>query len=86
MIPRLVEIELLHPRDVPPSRADFEVIGTFNPAAEVQGELVFALLPKTRRTKNGKIGVQSGRRFSGEHGHGEVQVHERADRFRDQAG
>ena len=54
MIPRLATRLLLRPEDVPPSRADFEVIGVFNPGAvRAEGEVVLlarvAERPRERR-------------------------------------
>ena len=54
MIPRLATRLLLRPEDVPPSRADFEVIGVFNPGAvRADGEVVLlvrvAERPRERR-------------------------------------
>jgi beta-1,2-mannobiose phosphorylase / 1,2-beta-oligomannan phosphorylase len=55
MLPRLFQRLLLGPCNVPPSRDDFEVIGTFNPGAALCGDEVILLVrvaerPRARRS------------------------------------
>jgi len=49
MVRRLMEQLLIHPKDIPPSRSDFEVIGAFNPAAVVVGREVKLLVRVVER-------------------------------------
>jgi beta-1,2-mannobiose phosphorylase / 1,2-beta-oligomannan phosphorylase len=54
MLRRLFETRLLCPADLPPSQDDFEVVGTFNPAAARLGDEVMLLVrvaekPRVRR-------------------------------------
>jgi predicted GH43/DUF377 family glycosyl hydrolase len=56
MVRRLFERLLLHPRDVPPPQADFEVIGVFNPGAVLVGNEVKLLVRVVERPRERRPG------------------------------
>ncbi|MCE5186139.1 MAG: glycoside hydrolase family 130 protein [Planctomycetaceae bacterium] len=58
-VERLAENPILTPKDVPPSRPDFEVVGAFNPAAVLYGDEVLLLLRVAERPRDKKPDEQA---------------------------
>ena len=56
LLNRLHEQLLLRPEDVPPSRADFEVVGAFNPGAVLAGQEVVLLVRVAERPREQRLG------------------------------
>lgn len=68
IFPRLSTSLLLRPKDVPPSREDFEVVGVFNPGAVRVGDEVVLLVRVAERPKEKRPGFHGMPRWDPEHG------------------